>query len=325
MRKEYDWWYPANLIDLKRFFKSKCMAEYLEDKMITYYELPQIIACSAVSVDDKMQALRDLMAIAKEFSKTELYDRCEEYLNSLIEAMNLLDAPGVFVAYYSSYYESYVDEVDFLQGVYGTYEEVKDFVCQSYDAQFGAGTSKHFNYYHRAHKFVRDEKGKYTEVCTYYFVNKELVYVELEHDMDTSMLYGHDLNLPVPFKAGDIVEIDNIPFSGKYRVIILGIGDNKDCCSVQAMYKGFDGKWDKGAFKHASLKFFTWRVHQISPLLSGEIYTGELIEEDEKLFPEIQEYIRKNYPDGDTLMKDSYHIYCHICDDILKPKGEKWV
>lgn len=45
-----------------------------------------------------------------------------------------------------------------------------------------------------------------------------------------------DLNLPVPFKVGDIVNIDCRPFVPVQQVKITEVSDNHDCCSLQAEY-----------------------------------------------------------------------------------------
>lgn len=51
----------------------------------------------------------------------------------------------------------------------------------------------------------------------------------------------------VPFKAGDIVEIDLYPFADKRIIEIVEVGDNHDCCCLQALSRRKDGSWTIGA------------------------------------------------------------------------------
>ena len=46
---------------------------------------------------------------------------------------------------------------------------------------------------------------------------------------------GLSLNLPVPFRPGDILTVDCRPFAGPGRCLVLEVGDNRDCCCVQVL------------------------------------------------------------------------------------------
>ena len=75
-----------------------------------------------------------------------------------------------------------------------------------------------------------------TEVC--YFSSSRREYPDFS-------IYN-DVNLPVPFHAGDIVTIDCRPFAPVSHAVILEVGDNCDCCCLQALYYAGNGTWDMG-------------------------------------------------------------------------------
>lgn len=88
--------------------------------------------------------------------------------------------------------------------------------------------------------------------------------------------YSHDfgevnafcLNLPVPFTAGDVINIDCRPFAPRKTAVVLSVGDNKDCCSVQCLYVKDDGKLGVGALKHT--QFFNVCDTKVSALYRAE-------------------------------------------------------
>ena len=60
-----------------------------------------------------------------------------------------------------------------------------------------------------------------------------------------------DLNLPVPYRPGDILKIDCSPYTdGVHYCILTEVGD--DCCGVRCMYPVFDGRIGHGALKHGN-------------------------------------------------------------------------
>jgi hypothetical protein len=103
-------------------------------------------------------------------------------------------------------------------------------------------------------------------------------YDNLRHDIET---IGLSLNLPVPFAVGDIITIDCTPFVELFHAVILEIGDNSDCCSVQCMYFEEAGLFNTGALKHNSFNFDDARTP--SAMYRAERYTGELPEIEKPL------------------------------------------
>ena len=126
-------------------------------------------------------------------------------------------------------------------------------------------------------------------VCEYYIVNSKIVfYKEYDYSRINKMRYPHprfvytryiydsvDLNLSIPFKAGDIVSCNLKPFSNNKNMLIISVGDNKDCCAVQVAFIDQYGKLSVGALKHSDI-----RQNQVFPCISP-LYTLRSISEDE--------------------------------------------
>ena len=84
------------------------------------------------------------------------------------------------------------------------------------------------------------------------------------------------MNLPVPYRPGDILEVGCAPYvSEPHYCILTEVGD--DCCGVQCLYPGENGRIEFGALKHGH--YFSGcfdRKQYLSPLYGAKIYTGEL-------------------------------------------------
>lgn len=62
-------------------------------------------------------------------------------------------------------------------------------------------------------KFMLGKDGVYHHLYTYYLIKDEVVYFETNPSRPQNCFCGaSDLNVPIPFKAGDIVAIDCKPF-----------------------------------------------------------------------------------------------------------------
>ena len=141
-------------------------------------------------------------------------------------------------------------------------------------------------------------KASYVHGYTYYFLKDRACFFEkLEETQEPYMFLpesrrfsadGQHLNLPIPFCAGDIVRVDCRPFRPERPAVLLEVGDNADCCCVQAICRGGNGTWTLGALKHGSL--FSDRDCFLSPLYRLEAYPKPLPESD-CLLQSIQDFI----------------------------------
>ena len=108
------------------------------------------------------------------------------------------------------------------------------------------------------------------------------------------------LNLPVPYRPGDILEVGCAPYvSEPHYCILTEVGD--DCCGVQCLYPGENGRIEFGALKHGhyfSGCFDRWQY--LSPLYGAKIYTGELSGEYKFMKP-LSEKLHKDPAFGKEL------------------------
>lgn len=141
-------------------------------------------------------------------------------------------------------------------------------------------------------------KASYVHGYTYYFLkDRACFFKKLEETREPYLFLpksrryaedGQHLNLPVPFCAGDIVCVDCRPFQPEHLAVLLEVGDNTDCCCVQALCRGQNGTWTIGALKHGNL--FSNATCFLSPLYRLEVCPKPLPESD-CLLQNIQDFI----------------------------------
>ena len=92
------------------------------------------------------------------------------------------------------------------------------------------------------------------------------------------------LNLPVPFKVGDIITIDCTPFAPVKHAVITEVKNINYRSGVVCAYVADNGKVGYSFLKDPM--FWGGIIAWVSPLYRAEIFTDELPEE-EKLLKEI--------------------------------------
>lgn len=148
-----------------------------------------------------------------------------------------------------------------------------------------------------------NEHGKMDNTYTYYLIKDEVVYFTSDDNINNSFSGFHgyvdsmNLSLPIPFKPGDIVILDSLPFVPIRFAILLEV-NNSDCCGVQILYRHGDGLWRTGALKHGAGWKDTWPI--LSSLYRLSLYQNELNETD-KVLLDIQDYILKKEHNGALL------------------------
>ena len=115
------------------------------------------------------------------------------------------------------------------------------------------------------------------------------------------------LNLPVPYRHGDILEVGCAPYVSKpHYCILTEVGD--DCCGVQCLYPGENGHIEFGALKHGH--YFSGcfdRRQYLSPLYGAKIYTGELSGEYKFMKP-LSEKLHKDTAFGKVLWEIGHDL-----------------
>ncbi len=180
-------------------------------------------------------------------------------------------------------------------------------------------------------KWTPEEDGSMANPYTYYLVRDEIVYFERNRYDESLRLWRCDyrgyvsslnLDLPIPYSAGDIVTLDCLPFAPVKHVLLLEV-NNGDCCGARMLYRrGDSGLWDSGALKHGH----GWGLHtpMLSPLYRLSRFDGQLPVEEEPLAA-VAEYMCGDAAKGGEIKEDFRESMSQITDEKLPEyiEGEK--
>ena len=143
-------------------------------------------------------------------------------------------------------------------------------------------------YWYELEKWVPNKLGSYDKTYSYILKGSDVDYYE--DSEQNSFQDNMSLNLPMPFKPGDIVKIDCTPFSPALLAVILEAGDNRDGCYPTALVKKPDIGWDIAGVKSGHV------LYGIDSILS----THYRIEKYNRKLPKDLELLKtvSNYIDG---------------------------
>ncbi len=169
-------------------------------------------------------------------------------------------------------------------------------------------------------KWIHVENGEMRRTYTYYLIRDEVVFFDLPkpaiRDHLDRILFDRlryslsrvHLNLSVlsvPYRPGDIVEIDCLPFVPVSRVVLLEVGNG--CCGVTCLYRTKNGFWETGALKHGHFTDAVTFSFCISPLYRIAAFTGTL-PPGEMLLAAVQDYIAGDAKKGRRLWYDIFQL-----------------
>lgn len=285
------WSIYAKYID--KYIRSADMRGYLKTDPCSVDTIVDVICCAQVSITDKLADLQEIQQIARDQEDYELAEIAETAARTLDLAVRGLDEKGIFIVELLEYCENTHDIHSCgITGVYATWQLT------------GKGLQREMqvcrikpddNCWFEIAMWKDAGDGTYQEMYDYTVINGVITGAEFGqahpkyHDPSLARVSGRELNLPVPFLPGDMIEIDPYPYGGKYQAVVCDIGDNRDCCCVQVLSIDENGKYRMGALKHGfcgSMKHFS----QPSPLLTARKCTDEECRKDE-LFAEVQQSI----------------------------------
>jgi hypothetical protein len=289
---------------IDKFMPSKDMREYLK----TFIEIPfchikNIIYHSDKSIQVKLEALKELeKEIPAEDQDDYDIQAMHESIASIEYALEILKNDVGVYTLEIGYYDTKINDSDSkFESLYSTFEEALvdanetvKYYKEDYDDMAWTVITK----------WEKDENGKMVNRCEYFILDSEIKYINLHNpaieDYCWDMLVmGGDLYLPVPFERGDIVEIDRRPFGLPFHALVVTVGDNRDCCSFQALAKNEEGKWNIGAVKHSSIGPNLCPSNDM--LYSMVRYNGDLTE-DEKLLQKVSDAIKDSDDKAEELM-----------------------
>jgi len=162
-------------------------------------------------------------------------------------------------------------------------------------------------------KWTPDGNGRMKNNYSYEVIGDEIWFCDCEdfpfhEQLALNGCGAVDLNLQVPFRAGDILTVDCRPYAPVSHIAVLGIADNCDCCCFQALYREGDRTWDIGAVKHSHV-FPTSISRRVdySPLYRLATFHGELPEE-ERLLEQVSLYINGEEARGAALWEHIFQL-----------------
>ena len=256
------------------------------------YNIANAIAGALISLERK----RELFLLLAEGEEDGYFSDLADAVSQAVQEMQ--PEPGEFL-----YLKSYLcDEsgkpVEEGLGPYLTWEHIHERI-REFMEDFEDG--KDALVWFEVEKWTPDGNGRLKNSYSYDVIDSKVCFCYCK-DLsvhERMQLEGYvDPNLPVPFHAGDIVTIDCRPFAPVSHAVILEIGDNCDCCCLQALYYAGNGTWDTGAVKHGHI--IPRYYGQLSPLYRLASFHGQLPEE-EHLLEKVSRYLNGEEARGNAL------------------------
>jgi len=285
---------------LDEFMPSVEMREHLKHSDKDVSNIAEIIYYSPYPIDKKYKSLCTLREeIARNENDEFLQRECQDFIKAIELAEELKSAEGVFICESNTYNEEERCCESVYESVHATFDHLMEYIRE--DLGINKVTSRQLWWY-EASKWITGSDGKLVEACTYIIVRGEVWFLYIN-----SLLYQEfsntnrfdDLNLSVPFKAGDIVETNGYPFTPQKRILIVSVGDNIDCCCLQSLYSNEEGKWNISAVKHGWYGFE--QFYKLSALYTMKKYHGSL-GEDEVLLNAVSMFIAGDEERGEAVV-----------------------
>lgn len=212
---------------IDEFMPSDEMRNYLKMQEFTPYQIASLIFNSPYSIDQKKNAFYSLL---NETDDNELKALGSNCIENIERAYELLSTDGTFKVT-SSFINGVVPELN-DEGLFSNYKDVKEFIASDIkECEY-----KDYDYYsYFVEKWIKNSDGILENVITYYVIKNEICYFKYSPlgDYLKEFLQGFEpkirnfeLNVPTPFKVGDVVEFDGYPFAKSTFSLILSTGDN---------------------------------------------------------------------------------------------------
>lgn len=287
---------------IQEIFESEEMSRYLCANADGLYkwQIREMIAASPMVTLQRKWEIFDWLAgeedIEKELTEAEdererkwiledSYAAIAKGIRSALDALYDMDKPAVFLVENIVCHEKNSDaSEEYGKTPFASFEKAAAHI-KAESAEFDEGA----RFWYSAEKWEPDENGDMNETWEYLIINNQIMFFYSGmHDCDAKP--DRDLNLPIPFQPGDIIEAHSLPISRRRRALILEVNDNWDCCAVQHIYVGDDGSLRLNALKHGHLFEDSWVDN--SPLYTIKKYAG-VLEEGEEALALIQSYMKK--------------------------------
>ena len=274
------------------------LREYLKEEPINVSEVADIIYYARAPLQRKRDALLKLENMNIPKDRNSAWDFWLNYRKSVEEALSMMDSKdAVFVVYEYSLYENDIDSEEWMHGIFSSYKAALRFASKDYDSK---KDETDFTHWYVIRLWRKENDESYKDVCDYYIIDNELCYAEFDcgNEFHESGVNG-ELNIPVHYKPGDILMADNYPFGPKEKFVMLEIGDNQDCCCLQALSRKQDGTWNMGAVKHGMMGDAIYP--RISALYTADTYIPDLSDSEDAILAKVSELVAGDEKKGSEL------------------------
>lgn len=259
--------------------KDGAFAEYLTKANLSEYDMAKLVCHAPISLFEKQSFYQRLLE-EKNDGSGNVGDgfSYENYLRIATKAINDLNLPkdGTFLLVGHSFDNGYDEQ--FECAPFRSYRAVQKYLNETFDE----GGEK--NIWYTLEKWLpeSEETLGLTEVCEFTFIGKDpCFYKNLRYFYDkkfrernrrqllpendfTLFSSGNNLNLPTPFRAGDILHVDCRPFAPKTTVKVI-YNKGLDCCGTVCSYTNKNGETALGALKHSHI-YKENVIESVSPL-----------------------------------------------------------
>lgn len=308
-------------------FTSRDMQKYLCENVsaLTKDDIVEIVRKSFIPLERKLAMFREL-------SKYENADEVEEEIRlartsknkfeeiwikeysfyyqmlsmeqALAELAESKEKRSIFLLHEMQIFKGNEKEIDVLP--FFSYEKCCSYIkkeCEQYAEE------KQITLWYILEKYKEDANGDLQLAYTYFLFDGQIVYYNIndKNNRCGSDVFGGDLLLPVPFKAGDMITCDGGHTGIEHQALILSTGDNKDCCSLVGFIKRKDDILDCAPIKHSTI-FYNFRsAVYVPPLFSAKLMSDELLEE-EVVLKEISAWIDGDENRGKVIADQVYYV-----------------
>ena len=270
----------ANYVDeTLKFIESDEVREYVRNwpEPLNKDDFVDIVLQAPATLERKIHVLK---LIVNQTNTNRMYDECERWVKQLRTALNARYTYPVDATFAldDSYHRR-------ESKMYKTFDEATNYINEQRKMQIGGSEAYDPNRYYSIAKCTPGRYGQ--EAYLFWILNSvgEIWYFDyLDRNIYPNYYHGI-LNLPVPFKPGDIIMTDCRPTEKERKVLILenhdtyeSVNDDGVTCLFFTEYGGIDaGRLKTNDFLSSPV------VNKISVLYRAATYTGELTEDEAPL------------------------------------------
>lgn len=283
---------------INRIFIGEDMRNYLcekADKLSKFQIQNMIASASTISLQHKLEFL-EFMAQGEnlqqeleespyenDFIIKNSFSVCADNIRHALEALHNSDS-SIFILKTHEWKDNEFVTTETIP--FTCYKKAIEYIEDEYEKFVYADE----RIWYTIEKWETDSNGNMKETYSYVIADSIVIYYRHKDAEMDEVCPDINLNLPVPFKAGDIIEVCDYPFIDWKLALIADVGDNMDCCSVREIHVDENGCIVEGALKHGDV-FGLHSYMATSPLYCA-VKSNCLPDKKYKTLSLLQKYIR---------------------------------